>query len=302
MSDINQKQEHPVYRTIIMLLGILLAGIIGGIIGYSIGQSDDESVVEAEAQHISTPMTRLSVASEFDEFFQPDTVIMILIPAGEFSMGSETGDPDERPIHEVFVDAFYIDQYEVTNKEYMNCVDEGVCREPIQIGETNMDSKYYGDPAYDDFPVNTVNWHMAKTFCEWRGARLPTEPEWEKAAGGSESLRYPWGEEIDCSRANFKDCNGGPVAVGSYESGKSPYGVYDMAGNVWEWVSDPIQHYPYQADFSGQISEYDSRVVRGGGWLDDGNFLRTTNRSYLHPSLFYDYETVGFRCAMSIEQ
>jgi len=285
----------------LLFFAVLLIGVlVGGIAGYQLSSSTRDVHTEPDPEIVLKLPSQIRVASNSD-FFHPDPMAMILIPAGEFTMGSETGDPDEKPAHTIYVDNFYIDQYEVTNLQYKACVDEGVCREPYLIGETQMSSKYYGDPQYGDYPVNTVNWHMAKMYCEWRGARLPTEPEWEKAARGPDVGEYPWGDEIDCSYANYDGCIGHPVPVGSYEPGKNGFGLYDMAGNVWEWVKDPIQNYPYQPDFKGQISEYESRVVRGGGWMDNESSLRTSNRSYLHPWLFYDYHTVGFRCAMTAE-
>jgi formylglycine-generating enzyme required for sulfatase activity len=146
--------------------------------------------------------------------------------------------------HTVYPDDFYIDEYEVTNYQYSICVEEGACRAPERIGETFMTSQYYGDPQFDAYPVDTVNWFMADTYCHWRKARLPTEAEWEKAARGTDGRSYPRGEGINCDYANYRGCAKRPVGVGSYENAKSVYGAYDMAGNVWEWVSTMFQHYP----------------------------------------------------------
>jgi formylglycine-generating enzyme required for sulfatase activity len=220
------------------------------------------------------------------------------VPDGEFIMGSETGDFNERPVHTVYLDDFYIDQYEVTNWMYEVCVYEGVCRAPERIGETFSTSKTYGRPEYANYPVDMINWHMAKTYCEWRGARLPSEAEWEKAARGTDERSYPWGEGIDCQRANYDGCVGEPVAVGSYESGKSVYGASDMAGNVWEWVSSVYQGYPFDPNFSVYITQFENRVARGGSWADLPETLRTTNRTWLHPWLTFYFDTMGFRCAM----
>ncbi len=167
---------------------------------------------------------------------------LALVEADPFEMGQ--GDE----AHTVEVADFKIDKYEVTNAQYAACVDAGACQAP-----TNTDSfsrkSYYGNSEYHDYPVIYVDWYQAHTYCEWREARLPTEAEWEKAARGSDGRTYPWGEEIDCSRANYEfSCAGDTTPVGSYRPGVSPYGVYDLAGNVQEWVQSEYQAYPYKAD------------------------------------------------------
>jgi len=298
-NSVNQQRRGLKFFWIIIVVGIV--AIIAWVSGYLMGKGEEHGQTEPIETLVSAPLDRITVAGSMSSDLLAKTLTMIYIPAAEIMMGDEKGDIDEKPAHVVYVDGFYIDQYEVTNEFYAICVNEGVCREPESIGETNMSSKYYYDPQYAKYPINTVNWHMAKTYCEWRGARLPTEPEWELAARGTDGRLYPWGDEIDCSYANYRNCNRQPVEVGSYETGKSVYGVYDMAGNVWEWVADKFQHYPYVANYDGQVTEYDSRVVRGGGWKDDPQSLRSSNRSYLHPWLFYDYETVGFRCARDVD-
>jgi len=203
-------------------------------------------------------------------------VQMVLVPAGQFMMGSDSGGADERPAHKVYLDAYYIDKYEVTSALYKACVDIGDCTElydPIGINR------------FDNRPVVYVNWDQAKAYCEWRGARLPTEAEWEKAARGTDGRTYPWGEGIDCSFANYGKCKGHLVltAIGAYEKGKSPYGIYDMAGNVYEWVADWYAGNYYatlgenainpQGPSSGQY-----RVLRGGGDHSGENSLRSTFR------------------------
>ncbi|GAB4504909.1 MAG: hypothetical protein Fur0043_19040 [Anaerolineales bacterium] len=226
-------------------------------------------------------------------------VPMRLVPAGEFTMGSNSG-YDEKPVHTVYLDAFYMDKYEVTNALYKACVDAGVCDPPKESNSHTRDS-YYGNPEFDDYPVIYVDWNMAKAYCQWRGARLPTEAEWEKAARGTDGRTYPWGEGIDCDKANYDGCKGDTTKVGSYENGKSPYGLYDLAGNVWEWVADWYSDTYYQSSPSSNPlgpSSGQYRVLRGGSWGSDGDGVRSANRSDGASDLIYFL--VGFRCARSL--
>ena len=241
-------------------------------------------------------------------------VRMVLVPAGEFTMGSrgvetalaecQTLDPscdqtwfeDELTPHSVTLDAFYIDVYEVTNSQYAACVDSGICLLPT---DTTSDSRssYYGNAAFEDYPVIFVDWNMANTYCSWRSARLPTEAEWEKAARGTDERTYPWGEEIDDTRANYNNNIGDTSRVGSYESNKSPYGLYDMAGNVWEWVADYYSdtYYSNSPSLNPPGPESGSeRVLRGGSWYDPAYLNRTTTRLKQVEPVDNNY---GFRCA-----
>lgn len=225
-------------------------------------------------------------------------ITMRLVPEGEFTMGSET-DYDEKPIHQVYLDAFYMDIYEVTNAAYKACEDAGACTSPKQTKSYSHDSYYY-DSQFDNYPVIYVDWNQAKAYCEWRGGSLPTEAQWEKAARGTDARTYPWGEEIDSNLVNYNQNVGDTTKVGSYEGGISPYGMYDMAGNVWEWTSSLYQSYPYDPnDGREDLNASGSRVLRGGSWLNLVNVVRSAYRSnYVTPgSIFY---SVGFRCARSI--
>ena len=244
-------------------------------------------------------ITSIIPTSVPDEIFDEYGVSMRYVPAGTFSMGSKNGEADERPVHVVDLPAFYMDKYEVTNILYKACVDAGQCQFPQLDSKTR--SQYYGNPEFNDYPVIIVNWSAAKNYCEWRGARLPSEAEWEKAARGTDGRTYPWGEGIDCNHTNYgepKRCRGDTTQVGNYESGKSPYGLYDMAGNVWEWVSDWYDVYPggdpslYPYDY-GQIY----RVVRGGSWGTKEFFSRSSFRGW--PDSEFPYGSIGFRCARS---
>lgn len=241
---------------------------------------------------------------------------MALIPAGPFKMGF-TADQAmaeckkfrddcmaewyavEAPVHEVDLPAFYMDIYEVTNVQYKACVNAGKCPLPhFKTSATHPD--YFENAQYDNYPVINVNWDNAKTYCEWRGAHLPSEAEWEKAARGTDGRTYPWGEVLDTSHANYADSKtGDPVAVGSYESGKSPYGVYDMTGNVWEWVADWFDVYPGGNPSASTDFGQTRRGLRGGAWFDPGNSIHAAFRGMLDP--IQSFGNIGFRCASSAE-
>ena len=218
---------------------------------------------------------------------------MVLVPAGEFTMGSNYGDDDEIPVHKVNLDAFYMDIYEVTNDKYKECVDAGSCSEPKSVAR-------YNDPDYANYPVVNVDWIQAHNYCEWRGGGLPSETQWEKAARGTDERTYPWGAGFDCSRANYYDsvqrkyCVGDTTKVGSYESGVSPYGNYDMAGNVWEWTADWYDAYPGNTNSSRNYGTI-YRVLRGGAWYYLGYELRVSDRIGFFPSQYNN--SIGFRCA-----
>ena len=237
-----------------------------------------------------------------DETTSPmDGMVLIYIPAGTFRMGSNSGDVEERYEHTVTLDAFWMDRTEVTNAMYARCVAAGECTPPSGTGSYTRTS-YYGNPTYDNYPVLAVTWFQASSYCTWAQRQLPTEAQWEYAArGGLSGATYPWGEGIDCSRANYmpdRTCEGDTVAVGSYPA--NGYGLYDMAGNVWEWVADWFTPSGYSVDTvtnpTGAVSgEY--RVIRGGTWDDDASSLRVANRYGVNPQ--NQNASIGFRCALS---
>jgi len=225
---------------------------------------------------------------------------MVYVPAGEFTMGSNDGSSDEKPPYTVYLDAFWIDRYEVTNALYKKCVEARQCSAPSSTKSSTRDS-YYGNSQYDNYPVIYVSWNDANAFCSWTGKRLPTEAEWEKAARGTDARVYPWGNTFDGAKVNSWDSSprvGDTTEVGRYPSGASPYGALDMAGNVWEWVADWYDPGYYansprnnpKGPTAGQ-----SRVLRGGSW---GNFqinVRVSSRNNDAPG--NRFNSVGFRCA-----
>ena len=247
-----------------------------------------------------------------DPFIGKDGMKLIEIPAGEFEMGRAGSDADERPVRMVYVDAFLIDQTEVTNAMYALCVEEHRCDPPeantsITHNEQTKEI-YYGNPEFDNYPVVYVAWSDAKAYCKWAGRRLPTEAEWEKSASWDDAQKvkrtYPWGNRVDCSFANYYGngsnlCVGDTTPVGSYPGGASYYGVLDMAGNVWEWVADRYEAAFYKDSSSNNpLSNSGLKVVvRGGSFLTGRAVgIRSSDRESLPPE--NSSHNLGFRCAM----
>jgi formylglycine-generating enzyme required for sulfatase activity len=219
-----------------------------------------------------------------------DGMVQLYVPAGEFIMGNDDV-ADEKPSHSVELDAFWIDQTEVTNAMYAMCVRVDACNEPSI-------TLHYSDPSYSKHPVVYVSWNDAMTYCSWVERKLPTEAEWEKAARGKNARTYPWGNDspdetlLNYSGTSFADT----TEVGIFPNGASAYGALDMAGNVWEWTTSLFQEYPYsETDGREDLSVSGTRVVRGGAWVDPAYSVRSSNRAGVEPVPSYE---LGFRCAM----
>ncbi len=243
-----------------------------------------------------------------------DSSVMVKVPAGEFTMGSSNGDDDEKPVHQIYLDEYYIDKYEVTNRQYKRFCDatgRSYPEDPDFLGMADYIRTRLG------YPVVNVSWNDAKAYCEWAGKRLPTEAEWEKAARGTDAREYPWGNGLPSAggfyRSNY-DCYDGKdgsdhsiykrdgyeytAPVGSFPRGASPSGCADMAGNVWEWCNDWYDSEYYGSSASNNPtgpSLGSARIIRGGSWNDYAGNLRCANRLYYEPS--YRYYYLGFRCS-----
>lgn len=260
------------------------------------GQSQNPTPTQAQVSGPTATPTLVTITRP------ADGMVMVNIPAGTFNMGSEDSEVipvwfGEMPVHEVNLSAYYIDQTEVTNAMFAKCVQSGSCTVP-EFPDSSSRATYYGDGNYANYPVIYVSYLQANAYCQWAGARLPTEAEWEKAARGTDGRMYPWGNTIACDQANFLGCGVDTTAVGSYPSGKSPYGLFDMAGNVFEWVNDWLGEAYYataprdnpQGPTSGTF-----RVLRGGSWASDQYEVRSAARGMLSPD--YTDAITGFRCA-----
>ena len=223
---------------------------------------------------------------------------MALIPAGFFQMGSEAETFYEAPVHPVLLDAYYLDLYEVTNAQYQACVAAGACSESRRRNSFTRDG-YSQDPAFAGYPVIGVTWDQAQAYCAWAGRRLPTEAEWEYAARGPQNWRWPWGNDFDLLRLSAGERDTQPV--GSYPEGASVFGVFDLAGNVREWVADA-----YQAEFytnapprNPRSDNGERRLYRGGSFANLDPALYTTPRRIVNVRGYYDVD-LGFRCAQDV--
>jgi TonB family protein len=243
----------------------------------------------------------------FEEYlWLKDSSPMIGVGAGTFTMGSNDGDDDERPVHQVCMDRYLIDKYEVTNRQYKQFCDATGRSYPDDPGWPGMSAYFLSCPSC---PVVNVSWEDAAAFCSWAGKRLPTEAEWENAARGTDLRKFPWGASSTLAHGNFAERSTyyGPggyartAAVGSFPGGASPCGCLDMAGNVWEWCNDRYQASYYAGcprESPSGPSSGPLRVLRGGSWKSSVAETRCAYRSSSSPSGWCD--DLGFRCAASV--
>ena len=266
------------HSVLLILLFVVLLLILGRV-GFNENQAQ-------QTRHAQATATALVVQAQTNPV---DGAIYVLVPAGEFTMGSPAGvdADDEHPQTEVTLPAFWIMPTEVTNAQYKLCVDAGKCTKP--------DNARWDKSENGNDPVTDVDWHQAHAYAAWVEGRLPTEAEWEKAACGTDGRVYPWGNaEPNDQRLNYNKKVGHTSAVGSYPAGASPYGALDMAGNVWEWTSSLYQSYPYRNNDGRENAEGDARrVVRGGAWYDNLGSVRCACRNSDAPD-GGDYDS-GFR-------
>ncbi len=232
----------------------------------------------------------------------------VLIPAGEFLMGTNDARDDAYPQHRVYLDAYEIDCYEVTNAQYWEFLDyikrtndHSKCHKDEPSGKDHTpkfwDNEYYSMP---DYPVVRIDWFDAYAYATWAGKRLPTEAEWEKAARGPDGRKFPWGNEWDPARCNL---TGEPKPVGSIESGKSIYGCYDMAGSVYEWCADWYHDFYYKESPSKNPKgpgEGLRRVIRSGSRFSQPFQVRTDTRKSERPDLYN--QALGFRCVKDVQE
>lgn len=249
-----------------------------------------------------------------------ETTGMVKIKAGAFTMGfdgdndMEWGDVDEEPVHKVYLDTFFIDRYEVSALEFSQFLNEHMeeseryIRLDTAVTIEKSDGRMRPRPTLENYPANNVSWYGADAFCQWKGKRLPTEAEWEKAARGTDGRIFPWGNQLPSDkRVTYRrhfDVLGFKALepVDSMKAGRSPYGIHHMAGNVWEWVADW-----YDADYyheAGKLSKNPkgpdtgiSKVLRGGNWYYKAYYMRTSYRFNDKPDSFKVWQ--GFRCARS---
>jgi formylglycine-generating enzyme required for sulfatase activity len=322
-----QMEQRTIWALLGLLLIIIALGIGFGMLNVGAPAVAEEATATVESAVIAAltaiapsptplPVPTLPPTATPEPFLTETGTRMLFVPAGIFRMGNDEGESDEKPSHLIRQDPFFIDETEVTNAQYALCVDAGACRPPRQSG-ASYHPVYHGDPAFDEYPVIFVTWRDADAFCRWREARLPTEAEWEKAAGfdNTESikLRYPWGDAFDGKQLNFCDSNCpldkrnsniddghlDTAPVGSYPGGRSPIGLYDMAGNVMEWVNDWYEprYYRSSVDINplGPM-EGEFKALRGGSWLSSEDELSITTRGSFDPTVAR--ANLGFRCAM----
>lgn len=276
----------------------------------------------------STPTYPALPTTPKENWVRPkDDMMMVYIPAGNFRIGSTMDEVEEGiqlcqqfyspcnrwfyereyPPHTVYLDDYWIDLTEISNAQYRLCVETGFCREPLTC---KKGTPTYTDPEKTDHPVVCVAWEDARTYCEWAGARLPTEAEWEFASRGPAASIFPWGDEYDGSKLNYCDINCDQshaderfedhypltAPVGSFPSGASWAGVLNLGGNVSEWTNDWFTEYSDESATNPTGAEQgDKKLIKGCNWFFHPTYCRSALRPAITPDTRFDY--VGFRCA-----
>ena len=297
-------------NTILMsctILIVLISLFIAGCLGIEGQIAQDLSPTNQGADEIQDPLS-----GSISKIREQDGMTVFFVPASDFNMGGsdldQHADDNELPAHLVHLDDYWIDETEVTNRQYNICVEAGIC----------APSKFNSNELYNggDYPVVGVAWQDALDYCAWAGGRLATEAEWEYAAKGNEGLIYPWGNEYDgnllnacdvnCSESwadpNIDDGYQNSAPAGSYPEGASWAGALDMAGNVWEWVEDWCGEYE-EGSLDNPAGPDDGicKIIRGGAWASPPQGLRTTYRiigtSEINPDI--RHPNIGFRCVLT---
>ncbi len=267
----------------------------------------EEADVEAagiEAEEIGEELPEAETESASDQEIRArDNAPMVLIPGGTFTMGAANGAIDERPVHDVTLSPYWIDIYEISNAQYALCVADSGCTEPREA-KSFRQAEYYGNPEFDNYPVIYVDWNQAAEYCEWAGARLLTEAEWEYAAKGPDGNAFPWGSTFDAKKLNYSGSGTyDTAAVDATPLDVSQFGVYNLGGNVTEWVQDRYQENWYSVtdqptDPTGpENGRY--YVIRGSSSQFGENNARTADRNFAQGTS-YNLDR-GFRCARSAE-
>ncbi len=293
----------------------------------NLGYGLEEAAIEAFKKATFDPAIKagkpvsIKVRVNFDFKLEDSDSEMVFIPAGEFQMGSSGGNLDEKPAHPVYLDAFYMDKYEVTNAQYKKFVDANPAWRKDQIPRIYHDGYYLANwngndfpPGKENYPVVYVSWYAAMAYAQWAEKRLPTEAEWEKAArGGLIDKMYAWGDSIDATKANYYNATDKErTPVGTYPA--NGFGLYDMTGNVREWCLDGYEanfylNSPGENPIAGPnsidevikdfINQKNNRVLRGGSWLSSPQSSRVANRNSRAPTDTNPNE--GFRCVQSVK-
>jgi len=266
------------------------------------------SAKEGDSKSVKDSNAPLALGMRYPIYYQGSRLEdkpneMILIPAGEFIMGTDDRLPDEGPQHKVNLPAYYIDIYEVTNLQYKKFNNAKNRRSPTHFRNRTFPA------GKADHPVTYVSWDDAYEYCKWAGKRLPTDQEWEKAARGTDGKMFPWGEIFDIKNANtplrWKQIGvfGDTTPVGSFEKGISVYGLYDMSGNVWEWTDSWYTAYPKNSVASESYGKR-YKTLKGGSWFDCSFYKCGISAPVFNRAFFAKRtknDSFGFRCAKNAD-